>query len=164
MGAKYLDKDGLQYYHQKLEDEFAQSSHTHAIDTEISDTSTNPLENRAIHAAIASAVESLELHRPEVLFNTVAGWGSQAGLIGQANTIYVYTDYQEDENGNPIVGIKIGDGNAYLIDAPFLDKIYYEHVNDSDIHITAGERNFWNNKVRCYYSLLDDETVIFTTN
>jgi len=164
MGAKYLDKDGLQYYHQKLEDEFAQSSHTHAIDTEISDTSTNPLENRAIHAAIASAVESLELHRPEVLFNTVAGWASQAGLVGQANTIYVYTDYQEDENGNPIAGIKIGDGNAYLIDAPFLDKIYYEHVNDSDIHITAGERNFWNNKVRCYYSLLDDETVIFTTN
>lgn len=164
MGAKYLDKDGLQYYHQKLEDEFAQSSHTHAIDTEISDTSTNPLENRAIHAAIASAVENLELHRPEVLFDTVAGWNSQAGLVGQTNTIYVYTDYQEDENENPIAGIKIGDGNAYLIDAPFLDKIYYEHVNDSDIHITAGERNFWNNKVRCYYSLLDDETVIFTTN
>jgi hypothetical protein len=163
MGVKYLDKDGLEYYHQKLEDEFAQSSHTHAIDTEISDTSTNPLENRAIHRAIAQAVESMQLHRPEIYMDTVAGWAAKAGLVGQANTIYIYTDYQRDENDNPIAGIKVGDGNAYLIDAPFLDTIYLEHVNDTDIHITAEEREFWNNKVRCYYSLTDDETVVFTT-
>jgi len=45
MDIKYLDKEGLQYYHNKLEDEFAQSSHTHPVDSEISSTSTNPLEN-----------------------------------------------------------------------------------------------------------------------
>lgn len=163
MAIKYLDKDGLEYYHNKLEDEFAQASHTHPVDSEISNTSTNPLENRAIHAAIAAAVGAVELHRPEILFNTVEGWRAQVGLVGQANTIYIYTDYQEDEDGNPIAGVKVGDGNAYLIDAPFLDTIYYEHVNDTDIHITAEEREFWNNKVRCYYSLLDDETVVFTT-
>ena len=163
MDIKYLDKNGLQYYHGKLEDEFAQSSHTHPIDSEISSTSVNPLENRAIHRAIAQAVESLQLHRPEVYFNTVAGWAAQSSLVGQVNTIYVYTDYQEDEDGNQIAGIKIGDGNAYLIDKPFLDTIYWEHVNDTDVHITAEERAFWNNKVRCFYSLTDNETVVFTT-
>ena len=142
MDIKYLDKNGLQYYHGKLEDEFAQSSHTHPIDSEISSTSVNPLENRAIHRAIAQAVESLQLHRPEVYFNTVAGWAAQSSLVGQANTIYVYTDYQEDEDGNQIAGIKIGDGNAYLIDKPFLDTIYWEHVNDTDVHIPRKKEHF----------------------
>lgn len=163
MSIKYLDKDGLQYYHGKLEEEFAQASHVHSVDTEISSTSTNPLENRAIHGAIAAAVESMQLHRPEIYFDTVAGWAAKSSLVGQVNTIYIYTNYQEDEDGNPIAGIKVGDGNAYLIDAPFLDTFYLEHVNDTDIHITAEEREFWNNKVRCYYSLLEDETVVFTT-
>lgn len=163
MSIKYLDKDGLQYYHSKLEEEFAQTSHAHPVDSEISSTSTNPLENRAIHRAIAQAVESLQLHRPEIYFNTTAGWNAQNTLVGALNTIYIYTDYQEDEEGNAIAGIKIGDGNAYLIDKPFLDTIYYGHINDTDIHITAEEREFWNNKVRCYYSLLEDETVVFTT-
>lgn len=163
MAIEYLDKDGLEYYHGKLENEFAQSSHTHPVDSELSNTSANPLENRAIHRAIAQAVESMQLHRPEVYFNTTAGWAVQSGLIGQANTIYIYTDYQEDEDGNPIAGIKVGDGNAYLIDAPFLDTIYWEHINDTDIHVTPAEKEFWNNKVRCFYSLTDDDTVVFTT-
>ena len=105
----------------------------------------------------------MQLHRPEVYFNTTAGWAAQSGLVGQANTIYIYTDYQEDEDGNPIAGIKVGDGNAYLIDAPFLDTIYWEHINDTDIHVTPAEKEFWNNKVRCFYSLTDDDTVVFTT-
>ena len=163
MDIKYLDKDGLEYFYDKLQNEFAQASHTHSIDSAISSTSINPLENRAIYAAIAAAVEAVELHRPEIYFNTTAGWAAQGGLVSQANTLYIYTDYQEDSEGNSIPGIKIGDGNAYLIDKPFLDTIYYEHVNDTDIHITAEEREFWNNKVRCYYSPLDDETVVFTT-
>lgn len=163
MSIEYLDKQGLEHYHDRIKDEFASSSHTHPIDTEISSTSTNPLENKAIHRAIAQAVESLQLHRPEVYFNTVEGWNQQNTLVGAANTIYIYTDYQQDGEGHNIAGIKVGDGNAYLIDAPFLDTIYYEHINDTDIHITAAERQFWNNKVRCYYSLTDDETVVFTT-
>lgn len=163
MAIEYLDKDGLEYYHGKLENEFAQSSHTHPVDSELSNTSANPLENRAIHRAIAQAVESMQLHRPEVYFNTTAGWAAQSELVGQANTIYIYTDYQEDEDGNPIAGLKIGDGSAYLVDAPFLDTLYLEHINDTDIHVTPAEKEFWNNKVRCFYSLTDNDTVVFTT-
>ena len=163
MGIKYLDKDGLEYFYNKLQTQFAQASDIHPVDSTISSTSVNPVENRAIYAAIAAAVQSTELHRPEVYFDTVAGWAAKGSLVSEANTLYIYTDYQQDSEGNDIPGIKIGDGNAYLVDKPFLDTIYYEHVNDTDIHITAEEREFWNNKVRCYYSPTNDETVIFTT-
>lgn len=163
MGIKYLDKDGLEYFYNKLQTQFAQASDIHPVDSTISSTSVNPVENRAIYAAIAAAVQSTELHRPEVYFNTTAGWAAQGSLVSEANTLYIYTDYQQDSEGNDIPGIKIGDGNAYLVDKPFLDTVYYEHVNDTDIHITAEEREFWNNKVRCYYSPTSDETVIFTT-
>ena len=163
MGIKYLDKDGLEYFYDKLQTQFAQASDIHPVDSTISSTSVNPVENRAIYAAIAAAVQSTELHRPEVYFNTTAGWAAQGSLVSEANTLYIYTDYQQDSEGNDIPGIKIGDGNAYLVDKPFLDTVYYEHVNDTDIHITAEEREFWNNKVRCYYSPTNDETVIFTT-
>ena len=163
MGIKYLDKDGLEYFYDTLQTQFAQASHTHPVDSTVSSTSVNPVENRAIYAAIAAAVQSTELHRPEVYFDTTAGWAAKGSLVSEANTLYIYTDYQQDSEGNDIPGIKIGDGNAYLIDKPFLDTVYYEHINDTDIHITAEEREFWNNKVRCYYSPTNDETVIFTT-
>ena len=65
MAIKYLDKDGLEYFYDKLQTQFAQASHTHLVDSTISSTSINPVENRAIYAAIAAAVESTELHRPE---------------------------------------------------------------------------------------------------
>ena len=83
-------------------------------------------------------------------------------MISQTNTIYIYTDYQEDEDNNPIAGLKIGNGNAYLGDLPFLDTLYLNHINNTDIHITAAERQKWNEKVTCFPSLMDEEMVIFT--
>lgn len=134
------------------------------VDSELSSVSTNPLENRAVHEALSQLADSLSLNRPQVFFNTKEGWNLQSQLISQKNTIYVYTNYQKDENGENIAGIKIGDGEAYLIDLPFLDTLYLEHIKNNNIHITDSERQFWNNKVRCYYSLTEDETVVFTTN
>ena len=133
------------------------------IDSELSSTSTNPLENRAVHEALSQLADSLSLNRPQVFFNTKERWNLQSQLVSQKNAIYVYTNYQQDEDGKNIAGIKIGDGEAYLIDLPFLDTLYLEHINDNNIHITDEERQFWNNKVRCYYSLTENETVVFTT-
>lgn len=114
-------------------------------------------------AELSALAERLELRSPAVYFDTKANWDAQTTLVGEENSIYVYTDYQQ-KDGHNIAGIKVGDGNAYLIDNPFLDTIYYDHVRDSDIHITAAERAFWNNKDRCYYSLTDLETLVFTKN
>jgi hypothetical protein len=45
---------------------------------------------------------------------------------------------------------------------PFTDEILYNHINDIVAHITAEERAFWNNKVRCY--IADETNLTFTTN
>ena len=64
--------------------------------------------------------------------------------------LVVYTDfssYEDAETGeiHYIPGFKIGDGNAYLIDKPFLsDDIrmtLINHINNGTIHITAEERD-----------------------
>ena len=97
----------------------------------------------------------------QVLFNTTAGWNEQGMLVSKTNTLYIYTDYQVID-GDTIAGIKVGDGNAYLIDLPFTDKALMNHIADNTRHITNSEREFWNNKVRCYYAGTDQ--LIFTTN
>lgn len=97
----------------------------------------------------------------QVLFNTTAGWNAQTTLVSDANTLYVYTDHQTDSQGNNVAGIKAGDGSAYVVDLPFTDAIATEHIADTTRHITSAERNFWNNKVRCYYASGDN--LIFTT-
>lgn len=104
----------------------------------------------------------LNVHlKKQVLFNTTAAWNAQVQLTSEPDTLYIYTDHQTDSQGNKIAGIKVGDGNAYLIDMPFTDEVIMDHINDNVRHITAEERAFWNNKVSCY--LADGDRVIFTT-
>lgn len=84
-----------------------------------------------------------------VLYGTKEEWNSKPLLISTEHTLYVYTNYDEDEHGNLIAGFKLGDGNSYLIDSPFLDENYYAHIRDNNIHITPEERKRWNEHVRC---------------
>lgn len=93
---------------------------------------------------------SEDLSLPKVLFNTTEDWNSNPTLISEKNTIYVYTDYQETEDGHSLAGFKIGDGLAYLIDLPFNDTFVEQHMSDGTIHVTAAEKEFWNNKNRAY--------------
>lgn len=86
----------------------------------------------------------------KVLYADTATWNSQAQLVSQQGYIYIYSDYKQDGEGNDIPGIKVGDGNAYLIDLPFSTKLIDEHIADAVAHITSAERDFWNNKVTCY--------------
>lgn len=98
--------------------------------------------------------------------DTTANWNAQADLIGKAGHIYVYSDY-EVINGVAVPAFKVGDGLAYLIDTPFADgnmSTINDHIQNGEIHITEEERLFWNNKVTCFLSQGDDETVVFTKN
>lgn len=107
-----------------------------------------------------------ELNLSSIKYNTTAGWNSQPSLVSENNIIYVYTDYYDIEDGKKSIGVKIGDGNAYLIDLPFVDsgivEMVEKHISDDEIHITNDERIAWNNKVRCYLSGTDN--LVFTTN
>lgn len=104
-------------------------------------------------------------------FGTTDYWNTQITLVGKSNHIYVYTDYSTIEsNGETknVPNIKIGDGNAYLIDNPFIttsiEDLLQSHIGDDIKHITAEERAIWNGKVSCYLSASDNETVVFTTD
>ena len=101
--------------------------------------------------------------------NTTAGWNSMPQYIPKRGEICIYTDYEtiQDEQGNDIVcpGVKIGDGNAYLIDMPFAGaETRYkllEHKENATIHVSQQDRSFWNNKINCDVS---GEELIFTRN
>ena len=83
-----------------------------------------------------------------VLYGTTAEWNAQSSLVGASHTLYCYTDYDTDSEGNTIVGFKMGDGNSYLLDSPFLDSNYYSHIRNNDIHVTAEQKDFWNNRIK----------------
>ena len=93
-------------------------------------------------------------------------WNKNPQLVAELNHIYVYTDHFI-YNNKEIPGIKVGDGTSYLIDMPFVDEDRADvinHITNTDIHVAAQEKEFWNNKVRCFLSPLDNEQLIFTTN
>ena len=113
--------------------------------------------------------------------DTTANWNNASGFIPLAGEIIVYDDYKTItyvEDGETrtkyVPGIKIGSGNAYVQDLAFVDedlrKKLIEHMENEEIHVTLGEKAFWNNKVNiddAYDVLneeLEDETLIFNRN
>lgn len=131
------------------------------LDSEIDEHSENPLSNSGVYTALAAVVAELRLEMPRIEFGTQAYWNSQPRLIGVENTIYVYTDCIRYDGYN-LARVKIGDGSSYLIDMAFVDAPYYNHIHDGTIHVTPEEKAFWNDKVTCYISLTDEETIVFT--
>lgn len=93
---------------------------------------------------------------------TTAEWNSRPSLISEKGALYIYTDYQ-NVDGMDVPGFKLGDGKAYLIDMPFTDSVMQDHIRNTIVHITQEEREFWNDKVRCY-AIDNEELVVFTTD
>lgn len=92
---------------------------------------------------------------------TTAQWATQTTLVSEKDVIYVYTDHQI-KNGKNIPGIKIGDGLAYVVDLPFADDIYIDHIANTDIHITAGERAKWDKAITANIKQADENLVLST--
>ena len=93
---------------------------------------------------------------------TTAEWDSNKFLIGAKDVVYVYTDHLTNEKGEPVPGFKVGDGLAYLIDLPFNDDLFIKHINNSGIHVTEEEKEFWNNKVTAYINAGNPEELVLT--
>lgn len=110
--------------------------------------------------------------------DTTENWNNATGFIPLQGEIIIYTDYssyEKEVNGQTetilIPNIKIGTGNSYVQDLPFVDKetrdMLMEHISNLDIHTTLSEKLFWNNKVNIddayaqVYQELEDETLIF---
>lgn len=89
----------------------------------------------------------------KIYSNTTEVWNEQSTLISEENTFYIYTDYKIENEIN-IPGLKIGDGSSYLIDLPFvaageqdLTQVF-QHINNTNIHISQEEKTKWNNATR----------------
>lgn len=63
------------------------------------------------------------LDRTAIHYDTTENWNSRTMLVGERSHIYIYSDYASAEiDGETILvpAMKIGDGNSYLIDMPFV--------------------------------------------
>lgn len=100
---------------------------------------------------------------PYVYYGTTEYWDNQPSLLTVDKAIYIYTDYRQDDDGNDIAGFKIGDGKGYLIDAPFIDKLYEDHIRNMIIHVTQEDKNRWDEKIRVYINPDNNENMVFTT-
>ena len=126
----------------------------------------NVSQSMAGSLALSGRASDIPIH-----YGTTEYWNSQRELVGKKSHIYVYSDFGETEIDGQVVAvpnIKIGDGNAFLIDNPFItasvEELLKMHVDDSSVHISADERDFWNNKVRAYIDPENPEILILTTN
>lgn len=126
----------------------------------------NVSQSMAGSLALSGRASDIPIH-----YGTTEYWNSQRELVGKKSHIYVYSDFGETEIDGKIVAvpnIKIGDGNAFLIDNPFItasvEELLKMHIADTSVHISADERDFWNNKVRCFIDPEDPDNVIFTTD
>ena len=67
--------------------------------------------------------------------------------------LVIFTNLRErtKSDGTTITsaGIKVGDGNTTIEQLPFIDWFYWDHINDKNIHVTAEQKTFWNNKITC---------------
>lgn len=86
--------------------------------------------------------------------NTTAFWNEQRGFVPLDGEAIIYTDHRNigtEQEPVWVPGLKIGDGDAYVQDLPFIDDALSQqliaHINDYDLHITPSERAFWNNKL-----------------
>ena len=117
--------------------------------------------------------------------DTTEHWNNARGFIPLAGEVIVYTDYETktytvEEYGETVTktveipNIKVGTGNAYVQDLPFVDEktrdILMEHINNHDIHVTLQEKLFWNNKINIddsediIHDELSDEVLILNRN
>jgi len=97
---------------------------------------------------IKNGVISADGSSSKIVSHTTSEWESLGvSTVSESGVLYVYTDYKKDESGKNIPGFKMGDGNAYVADLPFSSAMFDMHMNNTDIHITAAEREKWNNKV-----------------
>lgn len=147
-------------------DSKASISHTHPIDVALSDTSTNPVQNKIINEALAQKVPmSRTINGKPLIENinlTATDIGADAG--GSANDALATAKQYVDGKISAIVGEgasetldTIGEiANAIEGNKDMLDTLHgaigskanasdlTTHINDQTKHISATERTSWN--------------------
>lgn len=105
--------------------------------------------------------QTYSLRDDGILYNTTAYWSAQTTLVSKEGYLYIYTDHQV-KDGENIPGFKVGDGQAYVTDLPFIDELYSDHIADTVIHVTQLDKNSWNNKVTCFIDPNKADKLVFS--
>ena len=116
---------------------------------------------------IKNAISALDR---KTSIDTTAEWSQKITYIPIKGEIVIYSD-RNIIGGINYPGIKIGDGNSYVVDLPFLGDdaaneiigIINGHINNTVVHISSEDRSFWNEKLN-YEIDNDNETLKFTRN
>ena len=134
----------------------------------ISNTDYNNLSNLPSlgGTTIKGALSYEDLFLLKANINTKEYWDAKIDFVPERGEIVIYEN-KTTIDGVIYPGVKIGDGNAYLVDLPFVgDDLYVRiidalesHINDSSIHVTEDEKKYWNNKLD---SRIDGENLIFS--
>lgn len=94
---------------------------------------------------------NIVINNNSILIDTTANWNARRDYVAGKGVIVVYSDGATGTDGKKIPKMKVGDGDAYVVDLPFVSQDIYDalnaHITNSEVHITAQERTFWNNKV-----------------
>lgn len=108
---------------------------------------------------------SEDLFLPKESVNTTEYWNLHIDYVPDRGEIVIYSN-KTTINGVNYPGIKIGDGNAYLIDLPFvgddaflqLFTMIADHINNSSIHVTPEQKERWDNKLN--YSITGENLIL----
>ena len=120
---------------------------------------------------LMSAEDKRKLDDNGVLYDTTEHWNAKLGFVPEQGEVVIYSDYKtvvRDGESVFVPGIKIGSGNGYLIDLPFIDEAIIdalaEHIRDTVAHTTQAEKDFWNNKINMLDTRIENETLVFNRN
>ncbi len=128
-------------------------------------------ENDMVSANLTQSVINTiaqKMDNTRIRINTTEHWSEQTSFVPENGSIIIYSDYKTIQDGGVtkyVAGVKIGDGNAYVVDLPFIDDelrdLVLRHIGDTSVHIQEGERAFWNNKLNY---VLDGEVLELNRN
>lgn len=104
----------------------------------------------------------------KIEYGTTEFWNNYTGYRPQKGHIIIYSDYSVDETtGVEYPNLKIGDGSTFVQDLPFvlskLETIIENHIGDTQSHVSAADRAFWDNKLNCG-DVVVAETLILNRN
>lgn len=66
--------------------------------------------------------------------------------------LVIFTNLERTKSDGTTItsaGIIVGDGIKTIEQLPFIDWFYWDHINDKNIHVTAEQKTFWDNKITC---------------
>lgn len=115
-----------------------------------------------------------EASSSSILYATKAYWDRQLTFVPPRGAIIIYSDYarvEVDGSGKNVPNFKVGDGNAYVVDLPFLhcdlQSALEAHIQNANAHLSDEDRQKLGSSVKASVAVQNgsnDYTLVFSTD